>query len=315
MPTEPCNRVLVERYFLGEIPLEEKGPVLHHLDGCPDCRGLMAALENDKRTYLLEHPFREFAAKRLGEGKAGPSRAMDARWLLGLAGVAACLVLLPVVFRSQHAATALVGEGAPAAVPDQGIRTKGGTVLEYYLKRGDLVAPGSAAEPYRAGDELQFVYAAGGHAFVSLASIDSRGHVSLYKADAGAAHANGTDANPGAGANAGQPSPVPPKAPLSQAALPGERQALPFAVTLDDAPGAELFVMIYGSGPLEDTAVESWLTEAFTRASGNLEGLTPVLSPPPVSAPGDPAAPAAPAARASAGKSDVKTLLIRKTRA
>lgn len=299
MPTEQCNRVLVERYFLGEIPIEQKGPVLHHLDGCPDCRGLMATLENDKRIYLLEHPFREFAAKRLPEGKAAPSRAFNARWMMGLAGVAACLVILPVVFRSQDTATALVDEGAPAG---EGIRTKGGTVLEYYLKRGGVVSPGTPAEPYRSGDELQFVYAAGGHPFVSLASIDSRGHVSLYKAEANAV-----------------PGPAAGTAPLSQAALEGERQPLPFAVTLDDSPGAELFVMVYGSGPLNDSAVESWLTEAYTRASGNLEGLTSVLSPPPLStAPLAPAADgdkAAAAPATAAGKSDIKTLLIRKTQA
>ena len=226
--------------------------------------------------------------------------------MMGLAGVAACLVILPVVFRSQETATALVDEGAPAG---QGIRTKGGTVLEYYFKRGGVVSPGSATETYRSGDELQFVYAAGGHPFVSLASIDSRGHVSLYKAEAKAENISENNANPGAAGTT----------PLSQSALEGEKQPLPFAVTLDDSPGSELFVMIYGSGPLSDSAVESWLTEAYTRAAGNLEGLTSVLSPPPV-----PAAPEAPAAAvdkatdapaATAGKSDIKTLLIRKTQA
>lgn len=297
MPTEQCNRVQVERYFLGEIPVEQKGPVLHHLDGCPDCRGLMATLENDKRTYLLEHPFRGFAARRLDgrglpEGKAAPARGFNARWMMGLAGLAACLVILPVVFRSQDSGTALVDEGVSAG---QGIRTKGGTVLEYYLKRGGVVTPGSATEPYRSGDELQFVYAADGHPFVSLASIDSRGHVSLYKAEAAAVSPSVSP-------------PAPQTAPLSQIALPGEKQPLPFAVTLDDAPGAELFVMIYGSGPLEDTAVESWLMEAYTRASGNLEGLTSVLSPPPVTK-------VSASSKAAAGKAEVKTLLIRKTRA
>jgi hypothetical protein len=55
--------------------------------------------------------------------------------------------------------------------------------------------------------------------------------------------------------------------------------------------------MIYGNEPLSAEAVESWLMEAYTRASGNLEGLSSLLSPPP--GPG----------------SEIKVLLLRKTQA
>jgi hypothetical protein len=270
MPTEQCNRVLVERYFLGESGTEEKRSVRLHLDGCPECRGHMATLENGKREYLIAHPFREFAANHLPEGKAFRKTSMAPRWLPAFAGLAACLALLPVVVHYNQSA-AVIGE--------DGIRTKGGTVLEYYVKRGESVTPGSTSEPYRPGDELQFVYVADSHAYVTLASIDTRGHVSLYKAE---------------GANA----------PLSLAAEDGGKRPLPYAVTLDDSPGSELFVMIYGNAPLAGEAVEGWLMEAFTRASGNLEGLTSVLSPPPGSAGG-----------ADKGKSEIKSLLLRKTQA
>ena len=162
-------------------------------------------------------------------------------------------------------------------------------LLEYFVKRGDAVTPGSPTEPYRSGDELQFVYAADEHPYVTLASIDSRGHVSLYKAD---------------GATG-----------LSLAAKAGGKQSLPFAVTLDDSPGSELFVMIYGPGPMAGEAVEGWLMEAFTRASGNLEGLTSLLSP----LPGPLAAPQAAGSSsntgATDGKAEIRTLLIRKTQA
>jgi hypothetical protein len=282
MPTEQCNRVLVERYFLGESGTEEKRTVRAHMDGCPDCRGHMATLENDKRDYLMAHPFREFAAKHLPEGAPARKASAMPRWMPAFAGLAACLALVPVVMHYNRSA---------AVVSEDGVRTKGGTVLEYYQKRGDAVTPGSATEPYRSGDELQFVYAADRHAYVSLASIDSRGHVSLYKADGG-------------------------QAPLSLPVRDGGKQTLPFAVTLDDSPGAELFVMIYGAGPLADGAVESWLMEAFTRASGNLEGLTSLLSPPPQPSPEAPSS----ASTASAGdkaprKAEIKTLLIRKSQA
>ncbi|MDB5105980.1 MAG: hypothetical protein JWP91_3669 [Fibrobacteres bacterium] len=275
MPTEQCNRVLVERYFLGESGTEEKRSVRLHLDGCPGCRGHMATLENRKREYLIAHPFREFAAKHLPEGRDARRPSMSTRWMPALAGLAACLALVPVVIHYNQTAS---------AVSEDGIRAKGGTVMEYYVKRGETVTPGSSKEPYRSGDELQFVYAAGSHAYVTLASVDSRGHVSLYKAE-------GADA------------------PLSLAAKAGEKQSMPFAVTLDDSPGSELFVMIYGPEPLAGGAVESWLMEAFTRASGNLEGLTSVLPPPPGSTA------SAPAGTDRAAKPEFKSLLLRKTQA
>lgn len=277
MPTEQCNRVQVDRYFLGEAGPEEKRASRAHIDGCADCRGRLAALENERRTFLMEQPFREFAARRLDgkhlpQGEARPRPAFASRWMPAVAGLAACLVLVPVVWRSGT-----VTDVATVAPGD--IRTKGGTLLEYYVKRGGEVTPGSSAEGYRPGDELQFVCAADGHAWVTLASIDSRGHVSLYRAPAG-----------------GTPDT---EALLSLPGLGGEKQSLPFAVTLDDAPGAELFVMIFGAVPLSGEAVESWLTGAYTRASGNLEALPSLLPPPPGS--GD---------KAPAG---IKTLLLRKT--
>ncbi|HKP96883.1 MAG TPA: hypothetical protein VJ385_14095 [Fibrobacteria bacterium] len=270
MLTEHCNRVLVERYFLGEGGAGEKRSVRLHLDGCAECRGLVSSLEKERRDYLLAHPYREFAAKHPPEGNAVRKSSSSPRWLPAVAGLAACLVLMPVVLR--------YGMRGPV-VAESGVRTKGGLVLEYYLKRGGSVTPGDASEAHRAGDELQFVYSAGGHAYVTLASIDARGHVSLYRSSGSAP--------------AGADSP-----PLSLPAAPGEKQALPFAVTLDDSPGSELFVMIFGSGPLTGGEVESWLTGAFTRASGNLEGLVSLLPAPP----------------GPAG-AKVKTLLLRKSQA
>ncbi len=284
MPTEQCNRVLVEKYFLGETGVEEKRSVRAHMDGCAECRGLFSTLENHKREYLLEHPFREFAARHLDgkllpEGKSVRKTSALPRWMPAFAGLAACLALVPIVIHYNQSAK-VIGE--------DGIRTKGGTVLEYYVKRGDAVTPGSTTEPYRSGDELQFVYASDEHPFVTLASIDSHGHVSLYKAD-GATE-------------------------ISLATKPG-KQSLPFAVTLDDSPGSELFVMIYGSGPLAGGAVESWLMEAYTRASGNLEGLTSLLSPPPGPSEASEATGGNGNTPVTNGKTDLKTLLIRKTQA
>jgi hypothetical protein len=298
MPTERCNRVLVDRYFLGESGAEEKRSVRAHLDECAQCRGHLSALENERREYLIAHPFREFAAKHLPEQKTARKRSTAPRWLPALAALAACLVLAPVVLRYGMRGN---------VVTEAGVRTKGGPVLEYYLKRGGTVTPGGTSELHRAGDELQFVYAADSHAYVTLASIDSRGHVSLYGSPEAVRPAGGNPRTDTGIARTGATDDLP----VSLAAKAGEKQTLPFAVTLDDTPGSELFVMIFGSEPLSGGAVEGWLTEAFTRASGNLEGLVSRLSPPP----GNPGGPGGEGKTTVKGGAEVKTLLLRKTQA
>lgn len=286
MSVERCNRVLVERYLLGEAREEEKSAARLHIDGCSACRDHMAAMENERREYLLAHPYREFAAAhpeavsgspagRRGVRTAAGSRPewkslFGHRWVPALAGLAVCLALIPAALRLQKPEPGIVSD---VRLKGDDIRMKGGTLLEFYVKRGAEVKPGLASDSYRSGDELQFVYASGKQAYVTLASIDSRGHVSLYR---------GTAAD----------------APLSHAAEAGESRPMPFGVTLDDSPGSELFIAIFGSEPLSGGAVESWLTEAFTRAAGNLDGLTSQLAPPP----GPPGA-------------EIKTLLLRKTQA
>ncbi|MEO7425388.1 MAG: hypothetical protein ABI036_09385 [Fibrobacteria bacterium] len=301
MPIEKCDRVRLERYFLGDSGTEEKHSVKLHLDGCPDCRGRMAAFDNERREYLLIHPFREFAAKHpgavagetMGAGEALRRTFSTSRWLPATAGLAACLVLLPVFMRLGL---------QPKVISETGIRTKGGPLLEYYLKRGGSVVPGQPSDLLRAGDELQFVYAADSHAYVTLASIDARGHVSMYRTDPSAADSLpiSLPAASGAVADGG------PDVGKSDA----KKRTLPFAVTLDDSPGSELFVMVFGAEPLSGSAVESWLMGAYTRASGNLEGM-PSLLPPPPGLPGG----ALPGPPGKAGASVVKTLLLRKSQA
>ena len=56
----------MQRYFLGEAGSREREETRLHLGTCAHCRNLLATLEEEKRTFLLKHPFREFA-KRLPE--------------------------------------------------------------------------------------------------------------------------------------------------------------------------------------------------------------------------------------------------------
>jgi Putative zinc-finger len=270
MPTKVCNQVLVERYFLNEIKGEEKSIFRLHLDGCADCRGQLDKLEIERRNYAMQFPFREFLAKpgiaeRMDRihlpGSKGNSKTTIPRWLPGLAGVAICLMVLPILEKRLELARGTNPSEAGSVIAETGseamggIRTKGEAILEFYCKRDGVILPGKVTEDYRAGDELQFVYAADGHAYITLASIDAQGLVSLYRPEGESLK-------------------------VSLQSKPGHRQTLPFAVTLDNSPGSELFVLVYSPKPLNGEAVDGWLKEAFTRTSGNLESMASTMAPP-----------------------------------
>ncbi len=290
MPTDTCNRVLVERYALGEGGLELRQATRRHVDACAACRGLLTALETERRDYLTLHPFREFSARHLdGHRPVGKAvlegHAFLPRWVPALAGLATCLLILPLV---QHRLLNAYSDAFPNGASDvdpTGIRGKGVSssqgpgVMEYFFKRDGQVRPGGPGEAYRSGDELQFVYAGGGYAYVSLVSIDSRGAVSLYR-EAGATSAETSIENSAVSVKAKNERPQP----------------LPFGVTLDDSPGSEFFVMVFSAAPIEAPVLQHWLEDAYTKSQNGLEGLSKSTLTPPVP------------------KARIKTLLMRKDR-
>jgi hypothetical protein len=247
MPSETCNRVRVERYFLEEASAEEKRETGLHIDGCPRCKEHLDFLSREQKAYLAVRPFTSYAAKHLE--KKAPSFGLlpGPRWLPALAGGLACLALVTVIrFQSKDQG----GPGAVAVAPttaapgEEGVTYKGGEALEFAFRRDGKLAPGSLDQGYRSGDELQFSYSSGAFATVSLLSVDAKGTVSLYRKE-GAASA-------------------------SLPAVAGKVEPFPFSVTLDDAQGGELFVLVLSAAPVEDKALEDWLSNAWKEAHGDL---------------------------------------------
>lgn len=278
MPSEPCDRIRVERYFLEEAAGEEKAATARHLESCPGCRDRLASLTHERAAYLAARPFSAFAAAH--SEKRSPSRRFlpAPRWIPALAGALACLAVVAVIkLPSGSGSSSDSGSGSAGTVPlaageslpGDGIRTKGGLAFEFHYSRDGKVHPGDTGLDYRAGDALQFVYSAGEYPYVCLASVDAGGTVSLYRHESD----------------------------LSKASLPAESggmAGLPFSVTLDAAPVGELFVLVLSREPLEAARVEAWLDSAWTGASGDLGSLERGLAPP---APGD---------------AEIRTLLVRK---
>ncbi len=256
MPSETCDRIRVERYYLEEAGVEEHRETGRHLETCGRCREQLDSLARERDGYLAVHPYATFAAKRAGRRAAGSAVARP-RWLPALAGGLALVAVVAVLqgpglglqggsAQPQDAGTqagdAEDGSGAAGTGGDD-VTYKGGESLEFHYRRDGKVLEGRLDGEYRAGDELQFLYGSGKHSHVTLLSVDASGKVSLYRAS-------------GSG-----PGSLPAKA--------GKLEPFPFGVTLDEARGGELFVALFSQGPVADAALETWLADAFRGATGS----------------------------------------------
>ena len=101
-------------------------------------------------------------------------------------------------------------------------RAKGTVDLDLYVQRGGQAVAVAEGEVLAPGDRVRFAVQADGHEGVVLLSVDGAGVVSLLYPE-----------------RADQP-PVP--------VDPDQRGLLVDAVALDDAPGPELFVAVFGPG-------------------------------------------------------------------
>lgn len=257
MPSDACDRIRVERYFLEEAAGEEKCSTALHLESCPKCKERLASLTHERAAYLTARPFSAFAAKHLEKRSPSGRRLPVTRWLPALAGALACIAVVAVLkLPDGSGATGTGPLAAGEGHPDDGIRTKGGLAFEFHFSRDGKVQAGDPGLEYRAGDVLQFVYSAGQYPYVSLASVDAGGTVSLYRHESDLSKA-------------------------SLPARPGKMESFPFSVTLDSAPVGELFALVASREPLESAKVEAWLDAAWSKASGDLGRLERELAPPP----------------------------------
>ena len=251
MNSEPCKTISltrklgIEKHFLGDETPEERKEALFHLESCAHCNDLLAKLQAEKAAFLIQHPFRKFAAKHLPEQRVVKKPAYAMGWRPALMGLALCL-LIPAVLLLK-----------PSEENDESFHARGGTGLDFYFERnGEKPAPGNPDSLFREGDHLQFVYNAARHKYVSLISIDAKGKTSLYKEK----HAS--------------PS-------TSVAATTGDLQSMPFGITLDNSPDAEFFILVFSKSPLTDILLETWLQKEFATYNGNLEKLSHSKLPPP----------------------------------
>ncbi|MEM9487787.1 MAG: DUF4384 domain-containing protein [Myxococcota bacterium] len=144
-----------------------------HIDSCRRCADRHRALAADRAEFAANRP-----AFSLEPGIAArPSRSRWRTWQgwlmpgLGLAAAAAVLALA-------------VLSGEPLEPGDGGTRLKGGqSDLDFYVKRGDSVTPGTTGQTVYPDDAVRFTYSAERAGYLAILSHDGAGLISVYHSD------------------------------------------------------------------------------------------------------------------------------------
>jgi len=153
------------------------------------------------------------AAERLEEAPPEPPPAVKKPWWRAWS-----LALLPLVV----AALALVVIQTPNGSNN---RIKGNADLDFFVLQDGEARPGVSGERVRPGDRVQFSYRADGPDTLVLIGVDGAGTVTVFYPERGE-----------------RPEPIEPHG----------RRVLEGSIELDDAPGPEVFVGVFGVEDVEE---------------------------------------------------------------
>ena len=109
--------------------------------------------------------------------------------------------------------------------PDPTVRAKGDVDLEFMVLDDGNIRPGVEGETLQSGDQIQFTYRAPGLDSLVLLSIDGEGSLTVFHPSQGE-------------------EPV--------AIIPGDKHVLDGSIILDDAPGPEVYVAVFGVGSVDE---------------------------------------------------------------
>ncbi len=216
------SRLALARYATGEGSEVERAEIAAWLADHPEGQAYLDGLEAARAEVA---PFdaaalRQRAGRLPGEAPRVPTPAnkpFALRWVIPLAAAALALF----VFNTWETTTP-----ADLATDGPAIRLKGDAALRLYtLSAGILIAWDGA--PLGEGDVVGFRVGGADLATLTLLSIDGLGQATLF-----------------------HPAPGAPDLPAG----PGADLELPFTVTLDDAPGPEVFVAAFGLPPAQARA-------------------------------------------------------------
>ena len=201
---------------LGALAADDAQRARLHLESCPGCGARWHELADATQRFEGRSP-------RIAGAIAARRRPLWPRLALvtGTLAAAACALLLVVL-------------------PPQGVRLKGGPVLQVFGLHQGQVRKLSSGETLAPGDRIRFAVDPGEARFLLIVSIDGTGRASVFFPFGGSA----------------------------SAPLPPGRSKLEESVELDDSPGPERLFAFFTHEPLDAAAVRTALERGATPSPG-----------------------------------------------
>lgn len=226
-----CLRAIeLEAHRLGELPEERRAAVTAHLAGCADCQGRLGELDQDARRFASELNVAAASVQILARLEAERPRRAWLRW--AALALPAAAVLAVVSLRPP----------TPEPEPRGPLLKGGGPSLKMMLKGPAGVVPVGPEQALHAGDQIQFLYHAAGHAFVVVVEVDGAGAVTAL-----------------------QPGEHPESWPVQASGT----HVLPGSIILDEAVGPERVFAVFSDAPLPVEVVVEAVRAAVKAAGGD----------------------------------------------
>jgi hypothetical protein len=235
MNKETISEYYLERYALGELPVEDKKEIHRLAASSPEIRSALEEIKSSDRDILALYPPLTVKAGLMAVLEKSPKKAFPLKPVLAISSVAAVFLVLilfiplseqkPSIIHPYAQQDVTLIKGVPAVDLSQ-------TQLLVYRKIQDTVEILSDGEQARTGDLLQLAYVVTQNSYGMILSIDGRGTVTLH---------------------------LPENQEKSTQLESGKQFLLPNAFELDDAPGFERFIFLTSPVPID---VEEVLQEA-----------------------------------------------------
>jgi hypothetical protein len=202
--------LLFDEWEAGELSESQIRYLEAHLAGCARCAARKTELAVAARAFLEKVP-------SFSPPVAPVRKKARARWFAGASAALAVAAAAVLYLRSST----------------QGVRTKSGPRLGFYVMRGTEVSLGADGEHVRAGNRLRFTFTTTEPRHLAIVSLDARGAVRVYW----------------------------PLGEVSTYVEPGANVPLTTSVRLEDGPGEERVFGIFCSGSIDVGAVRETLTK------------------------------------------------------
>ncbi len=199
------SKLVLDRLATGELPMEQAEKL--RADLSPEALAHLDAVERSKQ-HILPFDADALRARSTRTADAPPvlPKAANTRWFVSLLMIAAALLVAVLVIQSPE-----------TELPDHYIGVRGTAGLTVHQLQGDLMLP-HQDQTVGEGDVLGFKVDGRGHQSVVLLSVDGTGALNVYW----------------------------PERPGAAEPLQGHGdEALHGSLTLDDAPGPEVFIAVY----------------------------------------------------------------------